>query len=322
MDVTISTGSWSDLHAKVRHARMILSTNENTLEPNPHKPIDKNTPAKSSEFSQDELDIHQNTLHLVCEHEDHPLAAARVLSNGIIDHIVFSKNITEDVRTRFLTRTLRDAIIRNIDQEIIIRLQDLKGRTPALIESLQLPKTNNDGFACEYNLACDPSLRLALFDNSVIRLTTEHEFMQHLRLMCHLGKRSLDILSIDLSPARFNRDITQAISKLARYHKNVRIRILVQNTRQLVGFTHPLVNLAQRLPTSISIRKLNEAPERPEQGYAIIDKRRLLYFNDEREAKGFANYEAAAECEHFFESFERMWQYHSEIDPNLVQIHI
>ncbi len=308
MDVTISTGAWSDLQAKVRDARALLSASDNA-----HKTAPPNRP----EFSHDEYDIQQNTLHLICESEEQPMLTARILADGIVDQIMMSTNITEDVKTRFLSRTLREAITRTPDHDIIIRFHDDAIRAPALLESLQLPKENN-----EYRLSCDEALRLQLFDNSVLRLSSESEFMRHLYLMCRFGKRSLDILSIDLRASRFNRDIGNAVSKLARYHKNVRVRILVQNTQHLVGTTHPLASLAQKLSSSISIRKLNEEPDRAEQGYAIIDKKMLLYYNDEREATGFANYEAAAESEHFTEAFERLWQYCSEADPNLMQLHL
>lgn len=308
MDITISAGSWSDIQNLVvltrKKLHQDLAATENTIK-NPH-------------FSNDAYDLNKNTLHIICECNDEPIAIARVLSNGSVDQIAYASNVTEDALTRFFSRVIREAIVHNAEQYIQLHFQN---KVPDFIQSLNLNKEETETLNV-LTLPCDRELRLSLFDNSVLRLSSEQEFSKHFKFMCLCGLRSLDILSIDLRANRFDHETTNFISRLARYHRNVKVRILVQNTQQLVGSSHPLVNLAQRLTSSISIRKLKEEPDRPEQGYAIFDKSMLLYYNDEREATGFANYQAPAESEHFTEAFERMWQYYSETDPNLVQLHL
>ncbi len=159
--------------------------------------------------------------------------------------------------------------------------------------------------------------------NRVLRLNEINTFAFHLLTLIELGIQSIDIVSHKLSPQLFTQHIADAISKLARHHRQSRVRILVEDTKSLVGIHHPVVNISQRLSSSIFIRKLAQgAPEIGNEAYIIIDKEKLLFFNDESEFEGFVNYQAAAECKNILENFEVLWQQYGAKDPNLAQLHL
>ncbi len=157
----------------------------------------------------------------------------------------------------------------------------------------------------------------ALFGNDVIRLHHAYEFAQHLTLMSDAAKRQVIIFSQNLSSQIYNQTVTDAISKLARRHRQTQIRILVQNTQNLRAAHHPLVALSQRLSSSITLHQLHESPQHPDEGFAIIDQKHLLFFNDESALKGFANYRATPEAKKYLDEFDSLWHHHSGPDPDL-----
>lgn len=137
------------------------------------------------------------------------------------------------------------------------------------------------------------------------------------------GHQFLDILSQQLTPSLYaNAELVEATSKLARFSRRSRVRLLVQDTRPLRGITHGLVQLAQRLPSRVALRGLNEQPQDPLVGYCIIDREALVYFNQEAELTGFVNLNARAETRHLLEEFNHLWEHYSVTDPNLKKLHL
>jgi hypothetical protein len=135
-------------------------------------------------------------------------------------------------------------------------------------------------------------------------------------------RRHIAILSQDLDPALFNTDaFVDAISQLARSHRNAHIQILIKDPQPLIDNTHKLALLAQRLPSKISIRKLMVEPSDKKMGFILYDDRGLVYKNDDSTYQGFANFNAQAEVKHFREIFDYVWQY-GETEPELQQLHL
>lgn len=132
------------------------------------------------------------------------------------------------------------------------------------------------------------------------------------------GVRSVDIFSHSLSPAIYeNSDLVTAISAIARRSRQSRVRILVRNPEPLHGRNRPLFNLVQRLPSRARIRVYTEGAKDPLLGFFCVDKKHLVYFNDETQWQGFARANARAESTHVLNEFEHLWLYGSFDDPNL-----
>src|SRR5690606_12528436 len=128
---------------------------------------------------------------------------------------------------------------------------------------------------------------------------TLDQFRLHLKQITEAANRTLDILSHHLEkPLYAEAGFVEAVSRVARYSANSMVRILLRDSAPLNAASHPLVLLAQRLPSRIIIRTLTEQPQNHDMAYLITDRRRLVYFNNESELVGFACYQAAAESEH------------------------
>lgn len=175
--------------------------------------------------------------------------------------------------------------------------------------------------AMHFDYASHSNLK-AVFDDTVIRLTERKYFSHHIHQMIFSGRRSLQILTHDLSEKVFHHGICDAVSRLARANRHVQIQVLVQDTSTLNGTQHPLVTLAQRLPSSISIKQLLQAPQKADTAFVIVDAQQMVFFNNEKESEGFATYCARPESKNALVEFAYLWQHHSVIDPNLQQLSI
>lgn len=164
------------------------------------------------------------------------------------------------------------------------------------------------------------SVVATIFGDRVLRLETATEFSAHLTSTLRQGIRSVDILSTTLSPNIYNKEFCSTLSAFVRHNRHAKARVIAHSTTELTGVTHPLVLLSQKLSSSIEIRVLSEPTQQPDEGYAIIDRTYLVFFNNEHEYVGFANYQAKAECQHLLEKFEHLWVYQSRPDPNLKRL--
>lgn len=148
------------------------------------------------------------------------------------------------------------------------------------------------------------------------------DFQKHSQLLLDQTRRQLAILSRTLdAPIYDNNVFVSAISNLARSSRYTQIQILVKDTGPMIERGHKLARLAQRLSSKISLRKLIVEPDNGEMGFMLCDKTGLMYKNDEREYRGFADTQAAAEVKRLREIFDYLWQY-AEPEPRLQLLHI
>lgn len=158
----------------------------------------------------------------------------------------------------------------------------------------------------------------SLLDTDVHRLANGPDTVTWLREFSRRATRTVDIFSQQLTPALFaDTALVDNLSNLARRDAHSRVRVLVRDTRPLQTGTHPLVQLAQRLPSSIEIRRYTEGASDANSGFFCADSRDLVKFSDENPPAGFARRSARAESRALLEEFARLWEHGSEADPNL-----
>ncbi len=137
-------------------------------------------------------------------------------------------------------------------------------------------------------------------------------FSKHLQLCAEQTLRTIDILSEDLDKQLFSNDrICDMFSKVARAHRQSRVRILVKKPLQLVQSYHQLVTLQQKLSSKIEIRALNGAPENHNRCYVIFDACSLLLQHEDGQYDGFCNTQAKLEARALLEEYELLWGRHS-----------
>lgn len=116
-------------------------------------------------------------------------------------------------------------------------------------------------------------------------------------------------------------EMAQAITDLARTSRYTQIQLLVRDTGPLIEFGHRLARLSQRLPSSISLRKLLHEPEKGSREFILSDTRSLIYKNDVDAYRGFVDTNAPAQVKRLREDFDQLWQF-AEPEPRLQLLHL
>ncbi|WP_370978804.1 GNAT family N-acetyltransferase [Agaribacterium sp. ZY112] len=162
-----------------------------------------------------------------------------------------------------------------------------------------------------------------VFQAHVERLAYPNHYLQHFHTMAELSSKELLIYSQHLNEELFNQEpLIEALSLLARKNKHVHIRILVEDSQNLDLHANHLVYLLRRLSSKISLHQLTDKHHLSLDYFMLFDKKRLLYFNNEKHFSGFACYQAATEALPLIEAFEHAWEHLSHADMNLRQLRI
>ncbi|MFL0808934.1 MAG: GNAT family N-acetyltransferase [Agarilytica sp.] len=269
----------------------------------------------------DGLDALETTQHYLIFKDEKAIGAARKIESGQIGRICIEKHERRQGYATALTRHITQAIL-NTPNHTTVWLHAQCDAIP-LYSALGF-KTKGEAFeeagiphqGMEFDASSSENLE-KIYQHSVIRLQNAAEFSHHATQMATAASREVTIFSSALSDTVFNKALAEALSRLARKHKQTRIRILVQNSKELIGSHHPFILLAQRLPSSINIHHLKDAPTSYQTGFIVADRSQLVFFNDEANLEGFACYRARPESEKQIELFEQLWQFHSVEDPEL-----
>ncbi|MFK7976811.1 MAG: hypothetical protein AB8C02_11790 [Halioglobus sp.] len=148
------------------------------------------------------------------------------------------------------------------------------------------------------------------------------EFLHYAITLCESASRYIDILSPALDHAAFDSaELSSALSALARRSRQTRVRILVQDARNVVSRGHQLLALARRLPSTVHIQVLAEHPDWNGQTVVLRDRDGVLYRPAESDNKGFYEPDSRASTQRHLELFEELWRY-SVQDPQLRALHL
>ncbi len=280
----------------------------------------------SEALELDGLDPLDTTQHFLAFLDQEPIAAGRLLADGQIGRICVSP---QHRRKHYGTRLLKVIL------QVALSAPDLPH--PWLhAQTSALTLYQNCHFEAqgeEFMEADIPHQKMELrtlnkallqeiFDHKVVRPNSPLNFSPHISRMLAEGRREVLIFSLRLDQSIYNTEISELLSRFARKHRQTNIRILVQDTNALKSGNHPIVQLARRLPSSIAIQQLVDSPKTFDEGYIIIDREFLIFFNKEINHEGFVTYRGKAESKSIVEDFENLWRYHSGRDPNLAQLSI
>ena len=140
--------------------------------------------------------------------------------------------------------------------------------------------------------------------------------------LCQSASRYICILSPQLDYAAFdNSELVDALSALARRSRQTQVRILINDSRALVGRTHQLLQLARRLPSTVFIRKLAEHPNWNNETLVIRDRDGVLYKPGGSDHDAFYEPDSRASTQKHLELFEELWRFGVE-DEELRSLHI
>lgn len=129
--------------------------------------------------------------------------------------------------------------------------------------------------------------------------------------------RHLRIISSSLDRDCFEQtELVDAISRLARKSRFSEIKILVCNSDDLLGRSHRLVQLQQRLSTAIELRMVNDSCEDVNNNFIIADSLGVICQSMREPELIWGNYNNRPIAEDFDNQFDRLWN-QAKTDPNL-----
>lgn len=135
--------------------------------------------------------------------------------------------------------------------------------------------------------------------------------------LCTDALRHICILSPRLDHAAFdNAALVDALGALIRRSRQTSVRMLISDSRGLVGRGHRLLNLARRLPSSVHIQKLAEHPDWNGETAVIRDRDGVLFKPGGSDHDGFYEPDSRASTRAHLELFEELWR-HSIPDVEL-----
>ncbi len=143
-----------------------------------------------------------------------------------------------------------------------------------------------------------------------------------LRRLVENGRQLVRIFSDELTPEVFDdEELTAALSELARRNRRSEVRILIKDSRLLIGRSHHLASLAQRLPSLVRVRKLTYCPELYVANYLLVDDRGLWYDPRDDDKSSFINDDDRPMVKNLSLQFDELFA-KSQADPELRSVGI
>lgn len=147
-------------------------------------------------------------------------------------------------------------------------------------------------------------------------------FDEYVLTLCRNSRRCLRIQSPTLDFQVFdNRAIYEAITQIARRSRHTWVRILVTDSGPMVKRNHCLLELARRMSTSITLRKLEEHPQWNGETLLVGDTDKLLYMPTDSNRGGAYHPDSPARAKRHLEDFDSLWELGKE-DPALRQMYL
>ncbi len=168
----------------------------------------------------------------------------------------------------------------------------------------------------------DLDLPLLGESNDLFHLRNEDDHLIHATGMLRQAKRDLAIFSYDLDPVVFDQlPFVEAFKALALRSRFSRIRVLLQDNTLVLQRGHRLVELAQRLPSVIEIRKPNDDFIDHPENFLLIDDCGYLHRKTPESHLGIACYHNRHRVNRLLALFDDAWE-HGSPDRDLARLHL
>lgn len=262
---------------------------------------------------EDEWDDEDHTsTHFIAYWKSHPVGTVRLQPNGKIGRMA----VISSYRGRGLGKALLKKLLLYAEDNSFTNLF-LHAQSQVVNFYKRFGFKAHDEIFMEADI---PHQLMILSEktSSISRFETPEQAKLAIQHIIKTGHRFIDILTERFDPQLYNcSNITQATSQLVRHNPHAQVRVLVKDSRYLNQQHHSLVSLIQRLPSRMAIRLLTEEPSDKQMGFCILDREKMVYFNDEPAYIGFLNESAKPEARHFLDEFNYLWESYSVADPNL-----
>lgn len=288
--LTIETVHWSDANDTLRNLRFAVFVDEQ------HVP-------EGMEIDQYDPDA----LHFLATRSGEPVATARLLADGTIGRMaVLAPYRHQGIGTALLEHCLKEAANQGLTEV------SLAAQTHAI------PFYEKAGFELEGPIFMDagiPHQRMTKALAAVRQLGIDSEKFRvkdmpaTVLAMARQARRKLFIFSRCLEPEIYGDPaLAECCSELARRHRNSEIRLLICDDRPLREIRHPLVDLSQRLSSSISLRVIKPEHTRDVTEYfLLVDKEGIIVSSRAGLTLGWASFYQRPAVREYSEQFDRLW---------------
>lgn len=153
-----------------------------------------------------------------------------------------------------------------------------------------------------------------------LHLRAEHQMISE--QMANQAQRNLRIISRHLDKAIYDTPaFIEAVSQLARRSKFSQIQLLVHDSLPAVQSGHRLINLSQRLSSSIHIQKISREHADFNEAFLIADERGIIHRQFSDRYDGTANFNAPLKAQEMTKQFIELWE-QSLPDPQVRKLYI
>lgn len=312
---TIRQAKWPDERELLRQVREPVFIHE------------QGVPA-SMEWDDDDLVAH----HLVAlDNQQNPIGTARLLGSGQIGRMaVLQEWRNQGVGTALLMELLQQAS--QVGQEqIFLHAQTSAesfykkvGFVPVgeIFHEADIPHRKMIFSLSEEHHEEDLVLATLGKDDDLFNLIKPEDHQIHATSMVRQAKRTLCLLTYDLDPILYDTDtFHDAVKQLAMRSKFSRIRILLQDNTLVVQQGHRLIELAQRLPSIIEIRKPTDVYLEIEENYLLVDDCGYIHKQQASNLKATARYNNRQFVRRLQSQFDEAWEYGIP-DRELSRLHL
>jgi len=246
----------------------------------------------------DEFD--ETSTHFLVTLDDEPVACGRLMPSGKVGRMAVLREHRGKGLGLELLRFIERYARRQGFEQLYLHAQ-----------SYALPFYERGGYVAygEHFLEADidhRAMRLSLLDGPVRYPGTFSDFAI---AVARSARRELFIQSPDLDRQVFaDAEFCEVVSALARSSRYVQICILVMDSDDLRRRSHPLVELARRLPSRFKLQLLTQHPELSRETLLLADRRAVLQHGGSPTSTGIYRPDDRAFARRRCEQFKVLWQ--------------
>lgn len=158
--------------------------------------------------------------------------------------------------------------------------------------------------------------------SGTIALSLREQHSAALAQMAAQATRTLDIFSYNLDATVFDTvAFIDAVKQLAIGSNNSRVRILIQEPRDLILRGHRIIELARRVSSRIHLHRAAMDDRKRADSFFIADQTGLIRRAYPERYEGTADFNAAGEARSYLKFFEEAWE-RSEPEAEFRRLHI
>ncbi len=152
-------------------------------------------------------------------------------------------------------------------------------------------------------------------EERALNIAAIHKLASLAVLNINVMSRSLDHMVFDRS------DIIEAFSKMVRRNRNTSVKILIYDSTKIIKHGHRLINLADRLPSKFSVRKIPKDFTIYNEGLVTADGKGFLFNPQSDRYEGSVSFNDQTKCAELDKTFTDLW-HQSEIEPELRRVSV